>query len=173
MIPELAEYDQPFTEIEHRMVAWVEETLTLRHDMPNHMDAVTTTDDAVGVLTVLRDVTVRADRVDGLFANATRARARARRAEAAAKFQADRTYAEQAVAGAARRVEFSSAKERDSDARLGSFEQQRLAHHAARTVSVAEECYEVIRQVNWQFDAMRKELRAVLNALQFQSSLER
>lgn len=177
MIPELAEYDQPFEGIEERIVAWVEEALELRHgaaeDPEGGLDGVLDVDTPVAAVHQLRRVVQRADRVDALLANATRARARAKRAEDAAKFQAARAYDEAAQQVGARRVEFSTARERHADASLNSFEQQRIAHHAARTVSIASEAHEVINQVHWQLDTLRKELRAVLNAFQFEASMDR
>lgn len=177
MIADLERYDTELSTVEQRMTAWVDEALELRHGTAGDEDG--TLEDILyvespGMLThALLRVRRRSDRVDGLLANITRARGRLRRLQANARFEAERAYSEASSRGLAHRVDFSSAKERDSNAKLDSFQQQREAHHAAQAVSMAEECYEVIKDISWQLQSMRTELRAVLNALQFESTLER
>jgi hypothetical protein len=177
VIPELEKYDTPLAGVEQRMTGWVEEALELRHgaaeDPDGTLDGILLVIFPDEVIHALQRVRARSDRVDGLLANITRARGRLRRMQANAKFEAERAYAEAASRGLTHRVDFSSAKERDSNARLDSFEQERVAHHAAQAVAMADECYEVIRDISWQLNGMRTELRAVLNALQMESSLER
>lgn len=177
MIPEMERYDTPLSGVEQRMTGWVDEALELRHgtaeDPDGALEGILYVESPGDLIHALVRVRSRSDRVDGLLANVTRARGRLRRLQSNAKFEADRAYSEHAARGMANRADYSSAKERDSDAKLGSFEQQRVAHHAAQAVALADECYEVIRDISWQLNSMRTELRAVLNALQFESSLER
>lgn len=117
---------------------------------------------------------LRSDRVDELLAKVTQARGRVKRAEDQAKFAADLAYDEAARANSInRRAEFSSARERNADASLDSIQQKRQAHQAARLVSVASEAYEVVNQAHWSLESIRKDLRADLHSLQFESSLER
>lgn len=177
MIPEMEKYDTPLGGIEQRMTGWVEEALELRHgkaddDEGDLRDALFA-EGPRDVAHQLVRVRARSDRIDGLLANITRARGRLRRLQSNAKFEADRAYSEEAARGLASRVDYSSAKERDSNAKLGSFEQQRIAHHAAQAVALADECYEVIKDISYQLSSLRTELRAVLHALQFESTLER
>jgi hypothetical protein len=115
----------------------------------------------------------RADRVDFLLSNLLRARGRARRAETGAAWAAERAFDEAAQNGQARRVEFASTFEKKANANLDSFEQRREAHLAGRLVSVTTEAYEVVNGIHWQLEAIRKDLRSVLNALQFEANLER
>lgn len=174
---EIAVHDIPFSEMESKIVAWVDEALELRHGAAGDPEGplrnvLSSNDDVAIMLTNLARVRQRADRVDFLLANVTRARGRAKRAEDQSKFSAEIAYAEAARTNAARRVEFSSARERHADASLDSLEQRRVAHHASRLVSVTEEAYEVVRQVHWQLDALSKELRATIHGIQFLASLE-
>ena len=59
------------------------------------------------------------------------------------------------------------------DAKLATFEERRNEHQAKRLLDVADETVEVINQMHWSLDALRKDLRGTLHALQFESSLER
>lgn len=173
---DLAVYDIPFGEVEGRIVAWVNEALELRHGAAGdplgsiHDAPEETIDEVTSLLLRVRQ---RSDRVDELLANATRARGRARRAKEEAAFTADLALLTATSERAQRRVDFESGREREADAKLASVEERRLAHRAARLVDITAESYEVINQVHWQLDAMRKDLRARLHALQFESSLER
>lgn len=125
------------------------------------------------MMDLLRRVRARSDRVDELRARVTLARGTARRAKEEANFLADQALMTNTQQRAARRVEFSSAKEREADAKLDSFNERRLAYQRDRILSVTIDAYEVIDQIHWQLDAKRKDLRASLHALQFESSLER
>jgi len=173
---ELAAYDVPFNELEQRVLTWVTEALELRHGAAGDPDGPikgSPQETPVEIQNLLRRVRTRSDRVDELLSKATLARGRARRAKEEAAFAADRALSEAAVQRAARRVEFSSGKEREAEAKLDSFEERRIAHQGDRLVSVTQDAYEVISQVHWQLDGIRKDLRAQLHALQFESSLER
>jgi hypothetical protein len=173
----LDDLDAPLSQVEARIVQWVSEALELRHgsagDPEGSLDGVLEVQHVDTAIHQLRRVRQRTDRVDELLANVTRARGRARRAEENAAWQAERAFDEATLAGQARRVEFQAAFEKRSNANLDSFEQRRVKHEAARLVSVAAEAYEVVNQIHWQLDAVRKDLRSVLNALQFEASLER
>jgi hypothetical protein len=178
VMDEVAVFDIPFTDLEERIVGWVREALDLRHGTAEDPDGT-----LAGILEVehpdeavhaLRRVVARIDRLDRLMASVTQARGRAKRAEDQAKFVADQAYDEATRLNAAnRRAEFITAKERHADAALDSLEQRRIAHHAARLVSITAEAYEVVNQVHWQLDGLRKDLRTILHALQFERSLER
>lgn len=162
---------------ETRILQWVSEALELRHGSGGDPQGRLTADFAMDDPALLRQellrVRARSDRVEYLLAAATQAKARAKRAEDGAKFEAQRAYDEAARLHSARRVEFSSAAERNAEASLDSFDQKRLAHEAARLVSVATEAYDVINQCARQLADMRSDLRASINALRFESSLER
>lgn len=178
VIEELAVHDIPFTGLEATVVAWVEEALELRHgaveDPAGRLGAGPIEDSPTAWVEYLRRVRQRADRVDELLAKVTRAKGRAKRAQDQAQFSAELAYDEAMRDNAAnRRAEFVTAKEKHADAALDSLEQRRLAHHAARLVSVTAEAYDVVNQVHWQLDAIRKDTRSTLHALQFEASLER
>ena len=163
-------------QVEATITQWVEEALELRHeaagDPKGSINGVNpqTLDE---VYDLLRRVRARSDRVDELLAKATQLRGRVRRAKEAADFNADRAVAEATQQRAARRVEFSSAKEREAEAKLDAFEQRRTLYFANRLVSITTDGYEVIRQVSSQLAEIRSDLRAHLRALQFESGLER
>lgn len=179
MIPELAAYDIPFSEIEERVMDWVAEALELRHgpagDPKGPINGWGSTEDTPrDALDLLLRVKTRSDRIGELLSKVTQAKARAKRAQDQAQFQAEIAYAEAMRNNAARRADaFVSARERDADASLDSLEQRRIAHHAARLVSITTEAYDVVSQTYWQLEAIRKDVRATIHALQFESSLER
>lgn len=169
-------YDIPFSGVEKQAMDWVKEALELRHGEAGDKDGrlgEADPEDPRAMMDLLRRVRARADRVDGLLAAATRARGRARRAKAEAEFSADNAMNEATSERASRRREFESSREREADAKTKTFEQRRMAHQASRLVDVTTEAYDVINQIHWQFDAIRKDLRASLHALQFEASLER
>lgn len=175
---ELSAHDIPFTGIEEAITGWVREALELRHgsagDPAGRIGVPEATADMNEILVLLLRVRVRSDRVDELLAKCTQAKGRAKRAQDQASFSAEVAYDEASRNNAARRtVEYTSAKERHADASLDSLEQRRVAHHAGRLVSVTAEAYEVVNQIHWQLDGIRKDLRGSLHALQFETSLER
>lgn len=176
MTAELAAYDIPFTEVEQQVLSWVKEALDLRHGPagdPKGPIRGAPQETPAEVTDLLLRVRARSDRVDELLSKVTLARGRARRAKEEAAFTADRVLMEATQSRAARRVEFSSGKEREAEAKLDAFEERRIAHQGDRLVSVTNDAYEVINQCHWQLDGIRKDLRAQLHALQFESSLER
>lgn len=171
-------HDIPFTEMEERVLSWATEALDLRHgeagDPDGRLGVPEDNADAQEVMYFLRRVRQRSDRVDALLAATTQAKARAKRAQEHAQFQADIAYDTATQGNAARRTrDFVTREERKADAALDSLEQRRIAHFAARLVSVTAEAHEVVNQVHWQLDAIRKDSRATLHALQFESNLER
>jgi len=164
------------SDFEAQIMAWVTETLELRHgeagDPKGRLRGAE--QESIAEMTdLLLRVRARADRVDELLSKVTLARGRARRAKEEAAFTADRALMQATQIRGAKRTEFSSAAERAADAKLDSFEERRVAYLRDRLVSVTNDAHEVISQVHWQLDAIRKDLRASLHALQFESSLER
>ncbi len=173
---ELADYDIPFSDLETQVVSWVKEALDLRHGTGGDPQGLLkgAPEETTGeIMELLLRVRARADRVDELLSRVTLARGRAKRAREEAAFAADRALMEATQQRASRRAEFSTGKEREADAKLDAFEERRIAHQGDRLVSVTNDAYEVVNQVHWQLDAIRKDLRASLHALQFESSLER
>lgn len=173
----LSVYDVPFDEIEAAVMAWVSEALDLRHgeagDPEGPLGAGPASDDIGEWRTFLFRIRQRSARTDELLSKVTQAKARAKRAQDGAAFAAELAYDEATRNHAARRTtEFTTGKERHADAALDSLEQRRVAHRASRLVSVTTEAYDVVNQVHWQFDGLRKDARSVLHALQFESSLE-
>lgn len=163
-------------DFERQILCWVEEALDLRHGEagdPKGRIRGAEQETIAEMTDLLRRVRARSDRVDELLSKATLARGRARRAKEEAAFTADRALMQATQIRAARRTEYSSAAERAADAKLDSFEERRVAYLRDRLVSVTNDAHEVISQVHWQLDAIRKDLRASLHALQFESSLER
>ena len=164
------------SDFEAQIMAWVTETLELRHgeagDPKGRLRGAE--QESIAEMTdLLLRVRARADRVDELLSKVTLARGRARRAKEEAAFAADQALMQATQIRAGQRVEFSSAAERAADAKLDSFNERRVAYLRDRLVSVTNDSYEVISQIHWQLDAIRKDLRAALHALQFESSLER
>lgn len=176
MSAELDVYDVPFNELETLVMSWVTEALELRHGAAGDPEGPIkgwTANPPSEVTAVLLRVRSRSDRVDELLSKVTQARGRAKRTQDQAAFVAEVALMTATTQRAARRVEFSSGREREAEAKLDSLEERRIAHQANRLVNVTNEAYEVINQAHWQLDAIRKDLRATLHALQFESSLER
>ena len=163
-------------ELEQQVLSWVDEALELRHGAAGDPKgsirgaAQETPEEALDLLLRIR---VRSDRVDELLSKATLARGRARRSREEAAFAADLALMEATQRRAAARVEFSSGREREAEAKLDSFNERRVAYLRERLVSVTNDAYDVISQIHWQLDAIRKDLRATIHALQFESGLER
>lgn len=164
------------TDVERKLVGWIEEALELRHGVagdPAGTLADAPEDTPAEIMELLSRVRKRSDRVDELMSLSTIARGRARRAREHATFVADNAVSQATQVEAARRIEFSSAKEREATAKLAAFAERREAFLRNRLVSNADDAYEVISQIHWQLDAIRKDLRARLHALQFDAGLER
>lgn len=175
---DLTEFDVPFNDMEQRVVNWVTEALELRHgsagDPEGPLRFVDMSDGLEAVDSMLRRARARSDRVDFLLANATRAKFRAQRAREAAEFAAENRQAEALKDNRLNRVDlFVSKEERMADASLDSLTERRNAHAANRLVSVTQEAYEIIKDVHWQLNAIRNDLRTTVHALQFESTLER
>lgn len=178
MIAALAEYEKPFTEIEQRMLGWVSEALELRHgeagDPLGTIKPLEITDGPDQVRTDLGRARARQDRLDELLATMRRALGRVSRARKAAEQEFKEAYdAANRLNASRRRVEFSSAKERDSDASLDSLEQRRIANEAERLELFAKECFDIINDAARQMGSLRDDLKQTLRAFQFESSLER
>lgn len=161
---------------EDQVLGWVSEAIDLRHGAAGDPDGLlrdAPQETVEEVRALLVRVRARSDRVDELLSIATLARGRARRSKEEAAFAADEALMRATQVVASRRAEFSSGKEREADAKLAAFEERRVAYLRERLVSVTADAYEVINQIHWQLDAMRKDLRATLHSLQFESGLER
>lgn len=177
----IEQYDVPYTDLEQSMIDWVQEALELRHGKGGDPEGkIKVIDPRLGIdamNSLLTRVRKRADRVDELLAHATMARGRFRRARDQAAFSAEIAYDEATSQNKENRArigeaDFSTREERNAAANLLSLNEKRAAHEARRLVSVAEEAYDVISQIHWQLDAIRKDLRASLHSLQFESKLE-
>lgn len=167
-------YDVPFSEVEATVVAWTTEAVGLRHSEAGDPEGKLSTgsdESPAEAVAFLRRIRARADRVDELLQAAKRARGRARRALAAITFDADNAVSEN-IQKQGRR-EFESHRAREVEAKLANFDMLRNQHQARRLLDVTEEAVDVINQMHWSLDALRKDVRATLHALQFESSLER
>lgn len=173
---DLSAYDIPLSELEGKILEWAQEAVDARHGTFGDPEGKLTTgsdQSPAEALAFLRRVRARADRVDELLQAAKRARGRARRALAEVAFETDKALDTEIAKAAGKRVEFSAASERRVDAKLATFEQRRVEHQAKRLLDVCEETVDVINQMHWSLDGIRKDLRGTLHALQFESSLER
>ncbi len=172
----LNDFDLPFDGQGQRVLELVREAMDLRYGEAGDPDG--TIRDAPQetpqeIQHLLVRVRSRSDRVDELLSRATLAKGRARRVQDEAAWAAEVRMLDATKEHSSKRVEFSAAREREAEAKLDSIQERRVAHQAARMVSVTVDAYEVINQIHWSLDAIRKDLRASLHALQFESSLER
>lgn len=165
-------------QLQKKLLKMAEEAIALRYeagdDPEGPLTPLDTTASYTEVMHELYRTRMRADRIEHLMAKVTQVRGRLRRNRNEKKFEADMRHAAAMRENSARRSfeSFSSAKERDSEASLDSFEQLRESHQAAKILDVADECHEVISKLYWQLSDIRKDLRALLHALEFQSTLE-
>lgn len=178
MIKELLQYDVPFSELESSVQEWATEAIELRfgsgEDPQGPLYPLGPEAKVHEQTDFLYRVKKRVERVDLLYSNAIQAKARARRAQESAQFDATKAYEEAMRKNqASRTADFITRDERVADASLDSFEQKRIAHHAGRLVSITSEAYDVIREMHWQLEALRKDVRAMIHAQNFESSLER
>jgi hypothetical protein len=176
-VSDISQFDIPFNEIESKVIALVEEAVALRYGTlgdPNDKKLRDYDPESPHEwVDYIRIVMARADRIDELRTVCTRMRGRAKRAQAEAQFKAEQKLYQATSDRASRRRDFETGRERDADAKLESFEERRAAHQTARLVDVTSEAHTVISDIYWQLDAMRKDARALLHALQFEASLER
>lgn len=175
---ELAVHDIPLTKMESTIMGWVQEAIDLRYGAGNDtggaLTPVSMSDGYNAIENMLIRVRGRSDRIDELLTKITQARARAKRIQDQAAFAAKVAYDTATQNNAvSRTTEFSTREERNADAMLASLEEKRLAHQSERMVSITVEAYEVINQIHWSLDSIRKDLRSSLHSLQFESSLER
>lgn len=173
----LEQYDVPYTDLEQSIMNWVTESLELRHgaagDPDGKLNQFDPNEGVQSLVFYLRRVTQRADRVAELLAKATMARGRFRRARDEAEFTADLAFDEATQRNkAVRGIDtYETGAERKADAMLASLNEKRAAHEAKRLVSIAEEAYEVISQVHWQLDSIKKDVRAAIHSVQIGSNL--
>lgn len=166
--------DLPLSGLEVQLEAWTREAVELRHGEagdPAGKLSVGTDETPAEALALLRRIRQRADRVDELLQATKRARGRARRALAEAAFTAENEIASGIQKQT--RMEFQSHKEREVAAKLDAFETRRTEHQAIRLLDVANDAVDVINQMHWSLDALRKDVRSSMHAMQFESSLER
>jgi len=180
MIPAQGQYDVPFNKIESSLQAWATEALDLVHGAAGDPEGKMTLSevdwsDPRSIQAMLIRARTRSDRVAELLAKATQARHRARRAQSSAQFAAEIAFDEATNKNATstKRLEFATREERNAAANIESLEQKRIAHFSERTTDIAVEVHEVITQTHWHLEGIRKDLRAALHELQFESSLER
>lgn len=167
-------YDIPLSGMEKQLDDWAREAVELRHGVagdPEGKLSTGTDETPAEAVQWLRRIRARSDRVDELLQAVKRARGRVRRIVAEAAFAS--TNEVDAGIRKQGRVEFTAAREKESNARLDAFETRRKEHMARRLLDVAEECVDVINQMNWSLADLRKDARSSIHALQFESHLER
>lgn len=158
----LSVYDIPLTQMEQQMVAWATEVIELRFgeagDPEGRVSLPDYQEGALAVVASLSRVRQRLDRTEELQTKAMRARARLVRMQSEATFEFERAYDEAAVRRSAlRSQEYTSAKERNAEAALDSFQQKRAAHQTARLVAIAQEVEEQIRHCYWGLTKLRED----------------
>jgi hypothetical protein len=179
MIEAQGQYDIPFNKLEAALMAWATEAQELAlgaggdPEGPLSLNSLDW-EDPRAISEALRRARSRSDRVAGLLARATAARHRAGRAQASAAFAAESAFDAATDTNAkGRTVQFVTREERVAAANIESIEQQRIAHFSERTTDIATEVHTIINQMHWHLDGVRKDLRAALHELQFESSIER
>lgn len=171
----LDDYDIPISGIGTALMEWTAEAVELRFGTGGDSKKLNEYSDETPAEAVefLRAVRKRADRVGGLLQAAKRARGRARRALAAIDFDTDNDMTEAIGQEIGKKRQYESHKDREVAAKLATFEARRTQYEAKRLVSIADEAVEVINDMHWSLDAIRKDIRSTLMELQFESSLER
>ena len=175
----LEAHDIPFSEIEKKVMKWVEEALELRHGDAGdeagtlgqgfaELDVQSTRN----IIDLMFRIRQRSDRVDYLLSLVAQAKGRAQRAQSEAKFVADEKYERAMNDRSSTKREFTSGREIHANASIDSIDDRRIAHKAARLVSVTQEAYDVVNQIGWQLQRLRDDLKEMLRTLRFEHSLD-
>lgn len=174
---ELSVYDIPLNDMEKSMVAWATEAIELRFgDAGDPEGRVRLPDWEAGqpvMIASLARVRIRLDRTEELQTKAMRARGRLTRIQSDAAFEAQRAYDEAAVHRSAfRSQEYTSAKERNAEAALDSFEQKRAAHQAEKLVAMSQQVEEQIKHCYWGLVKLREDHLTLLRRLETMTTEE-
>lgn len=162
----LSGYDIPFNQLESQMVAWATEAIELRFgsagDEEGRVELPAFEQGALTIIASLSRVRQRLDRTEELQSKALQARGRLIRMQAQARHEAEEVYNNAAshnarFGGMTVHGTYTSAKERDADAKLASLEQRRSEHQAERLVSVAQEVEEQIKHCYWGLTKLRED----------------
>ncbi len=171
----LAAYDIPIDGAGAALMKWVEEAVDQRYGRGSDTKKLDEYSDETPAEAVeyLRAIRNRADQIDRLRTAAKRARGRARRALAAVSYDTDNEMSEAIGKEIGKKQEYASFKAQEVTAKLATFDQRRMQYEAKRLLDIADEAVEVITDVHWSLDAIRKDVRSILMELQFEHSLER
>lgn len=177
MSVDLSIYDIPLSDMEKTMVGWATEAIELRFgEAGDDLGRVRLPDWEAGptaMISSLGRVRVRLDRVEELQTKAMRARGRITRIQSDAAFEAQRAYDEAAVHRSAfRSQEYTSAKERNAEAALDSFEQKRAAHQAEKLVALSMQVEEQIKHCYWGLVRLREDHLTLLRRVETMTSEE-
>ena len=156
------------------MQSWLAQALELRQQASAVLPAGST-GDPHSVYQALMHLRGYLDRMETLLSYATGMTGSARRYARALADQADDAYDQAMVRQRriGRQEEFISARERHADASLAAFQQQRAARQAQALRDEAEEITDRIRSAYRWADEARRDMRAALGHLAWESHLER
>lgn len=162
--------------VEEQVLAWVSESIDLRHsdggDDEGPLKEVSIEDGLHAVAYELTRVRKRVDRVDFLRTQVAIVRTRLRKARAVAKFQADSKLMEATSHRNRTKLDFDSSAAVKAEAGLDAFEERRAAHEAEVLADVVEDSYWIIDKIAQELDSIRNDYRAIMKALQFESTLD-
>lgn len=164
------------SEIEAKVLSWVGEVIELRHgeagDDEGKLKEVSIDDGLHAVTYELTRVRKRVDRVDFLRTQISLLRVKLRKARAEAKFKADSKLMEATSHRNRTKLDFDSSAAVQAEAGLDAFEERRAAHEAQVLADVVEDSYWIIDKIAHELDSIRNDYRAIIKALQFESTLE-
>jgi len=162
--------------VENMLLSWVEECIELRHgsagDEHGALRIVSIEDGISEVAFELMRVRKRSDRVDFLRTQTSVLRSKMRKSKAEKDFQAEAKFMASMSERDKNKRDYESAIATKSHATLDSFEEKRAAHEANMLVESINDTYYIIDGISRQLDVIRTDLRAIIKALQFESSLE-
>lgn len=160
-----------------RFTPLLDEALTLRGEVSLPREDMSPSD----LQQLLHDVRSRLDRVEHILTTAIRIKGRASRATTRITAELEDAWDAASREGRARPAavrgrgndDFVAPRERYADNNLATLPMKRAARDAAETLSVAEECLEVLRIAHRGLDGLRRDVDAVLQAQRVERSIER
>lgn len=154
-------------QIEEELLGWATEALELRHGVAGDPEGKVSLPPyqagEYAAIDMLQRVRQRLDRVEELQSKARQAKGRIMRLREQADFDAQEAYAKTMDERRNAYVqEYVSAAEKDSAARLGSFNERRQAHQMKRLESFATETLDVLGQCYWGLEKLREDILQML-----------
>lgn len=162
--------------LEEKVMNFVEEVINLRHgdagDSEGPLRVLSAEDGVHALMHELQRTRKRSDRIAYIRAQLGILRAKLKIVKAESDFKAESKSMETLSARNKVKVDFESADAIRADAGLEAFQERREAHEAKMALEIVNDGYAVIDKICYEMDSLRNDQRAIIKALQFESTLE-